>query len=99
MSENQDTAPLNPNLMGDKVSLRPASPDDLLITHHWLTVSDPDTIYNSVTRILSAAETAEMFRRKRRSEMDTVLMVLENKEHRPVGTLTLLDYNSLNRSI
>ena len=99
MSENKETAPLNPNLIGDKVSLRPATPDDLLLTHHWLTVSDPDTIYNSVTRILSPAETADMFRHKRRSEMDTVLMVLDNKEQRPVGTLTLLDYNSLNRSI
>jgi len=99
MSENEKIHPLNPNLIGDKVSLRPASPDDLLITHLWLTVSDPDTIYNSVTRILSPAETADMFRHKRRSEMDTVLMVLENKEKRPVGTLTLLDYNSLNRSI
>ena len=99
MNENKDTAPLNPNLIGNKVSLRPATPDDLLITHRWLTESNPDTIYNSVTRILSPAETADMFRHKRRSEMDTVLMVLENKEHRPVGTMTLLNYNSLNRSI
>jgi len=99
MSENKDIAPINPNLTGNKVSLRPATPDDLLITHHWMTTSDPDTIYNSITRILSPVETADMFRHKRRSEMDTVLMVLENKEQRPVGTMTLLDYNSLNRSI
>ena len=99
MSENENISPFNPNLIGSKVSLRPASPDDLITTHLWLTKSDPDNIYNDITRILSLAETANMFKHKRRAEMDTVLMALDNKENRPVGTLTLLDYNSLNRSV
>ncbi len=98
MSENESKSPINPHLVGSKVSLRPASQEDLAATHKWLTESDPDSIYNSVTRILSAAETADMFRRKRRVEMDTVLMIIDKKSELPVGTLTLLNYNSLNRS-
>jgi len=97
-TDNNDISTV-PSLIGGKVILRPAVPDDINEAHHWLTQSDPDSVFPYVTRLISPAEAAEVFKQKPKDEMDITLSVANKKDEQPAGIVTSTNYNSLNRAI
>ncbi|MGH8016060.1 MAG: GNAT family N-acetyltransferase, partial [Candidatus Zixiibacteriota bacterium] len=88
-----------PSLVGEKVLLRPAVPDDINDAHHWLTQSDPDAVFPYITRLISPVEAAESFRREPKNDMDLTLTVAGKKDEATAGLVTARNYNPLNRSI
>lgn len=87
-----------PSLIGDKVYLRPAVPDDIIDAHFWLTQSDPDSIYPFMSRPISPTEAAEAFRRQEKSDMDMTLIIIKKGDELPVGIISTANFNPLNRS-
>lgn len=87
-----------PSLIGDKVYLRPALPDDIIDAHHWLIQSDPDFIYPHITRLVSSTEAAENFKLQIKNDLDLALMIIKKADDEPVGLITTANFNPLNRS-
>jgi RimJ/RimL family protein N-acetyltransferase len=87
-----------PSLVGDKVYLRPAVPDDIIESHHWLTQSDPDSVFPYISRLVSPTEAAEIFRRETKNEIDLKLMIIKKADDEPIGTISTFNFNPLNRS-
>ncbi len=98
MVDDNKGFPTHPFLVGDKIYLRPAVPDDIIDTHFWLTQSDPDSISPVMSRLVSPAEAAESYRRQERGEMDATLMIIKRSGDEPAGYLTVTYFNSINRS-
>lgn len=97
-SNEKDNATL-PTLIGAKVYLRPAVPDDIAESHEWLTQSDPDSMSYQISRLVSPTEAAEIFRRQTKNELDLTLMVNKKADDEPVGIVTTANFNPLNRSV
>jgi RimJ/RimL family protein N-acetyltransferase len=85
-------------LVGDKVYLRAAVPEDIIDAHHWLTQSDPDSIYPHISRLVSPTEAAEIYRRQDKNELDLTLMIIKKADDEPVGLISTSNFNPLNRS-
>ncbi len=98
MAEETKNYPTHPALLGDKVFLRAAVPDDIIDAHYWLTQSDPDSIFPFISRPVSPSEAAETFRKQEKSEMDMTLMVIKKADEEPVGVISTMNFNALNRS-
>ena len=98
MADEAKNFPTHPALLGEKVFLRAAVPDDIIDAHFWLTQSDPDAIFPFISRLVSPAEAAESFRRREKSEMDLSLMIIKKAEEEPVGIISTTNFNPLNRS-
>ncbi len=98
MADDNKGFPTHPFLVGDKIYLRPAVPDDIIDAHYWLTQSDPDSIFPQISRLLSPAEAAEAFRRDPKKETDAALMILKKAGDEPAGFLSSSNFNPLNRT-
>jgi len=98
MADDKKGFPTYPFLVGDKIYLRPAVPDDIINTHYWLTQSDPDSISPVISRMVAPAEAAESYRHQKKNEMDVTLMIMKKSGDEPAGFLTSSNFNPLNRS-
>ena len=98
MGNDNSGYPTQATLVGDKIFLRPATKDDLTDAHFWMNQSDPDSMFTSMTRIAPASEAPDLFRRKRKSDMDALLTIVTKKDEQSVGVISCYDYNGLNRS-
>ena len=98
MTDEAKTFPNHPALLGEKILLRAAVPDDIIDAHFWLTQSDPDSIYPFISRLVSPTDAAENFRRQEKSEMDMTLMIIKKMEEEPVGLISTTNFNPLSRS-
>jgi len=99
MGDEARNFPTHPALMGEKVFLKPAVPDDIIDAHFWLTQSDPDSIFPFISRLVSPTEAAEIFRHKDKTDMDLTLMIVKKADEEPVGVLSTSNFNPLNRSV
>ncbi len=99
MGDEPKNFPSHPALLGDKIFLRAAVPDDIIEAHFWLTQSDPDAIFPFISRLVSPTEAADMFRRQEKSEMDLTLMIVKKADEAPAGVLSTSNFNALNRSV
>jgi RimJ/RimL family protein N-acetyltransferase len=98
MAEDKSGYPTQSTLVGEKIFLRPSTKDDLVDAHFWLTQSDPDAVFNTMTRIVPASDASDLFRRKRKTDMDSVLTIVGKKEEDSVGIISFYNFNGLNRS-
>lgn len=98
MGDNNSGYPTQASLVGDKIFLRPSTKEDLTDAHFWMNQSDPDAIFNTMTRIVPASEASDLFRRKRRTELDTILTIVGKKDEQSVGVVSVYNFNGLNRS-
>lgn len=98
MGNDNTGFPTQPTLVGDKIFLRPSTKDDLVDAHFWMNQTDPDSIFSTMTRIVPASEAPDLFRRKRKSDMDSLLTIVLKKDEQSVGVVSCYDFNGLNRS-
>lgn len=99
MADEDKGFPTHPFLVGEKVFLRPATPEDIIDTHYWLTQSDPDSISSHLSRLISPNEAAEIYRRQEKTDMELTLMIIKKSDEEPVGVMSSSHFNPLNRSV
>ena len=57
-----------PELIGDKIYLKPATTEHVANTHHWYLASDPSKLHPGNNPILTASEVAEVFKKEMAAE-------------------------------
>jgi RimJ/RimL family protein N-acetyltransferase len=92
------TYPTPPSLVGDKVYLRPATPDDIANTHHWFTLSEPQSQSCRPITFHTAAEALEAFKKQERTPDKQTFMVVRKEDNVPVGRVRFFDLNVQNRT-
>jgi len=87
-----------PSLTGKTVFLRPASPEDIANTHHWVLHSDPQSMTCHPRTFQSAADASEGYKKREKSAYEQMFMIVRKKDNEPVGRINMFNYNHLNRS-
>ena len=89
----------SPSLVGRKVFLRPATPEDILSHHKWFVLSDPQTQSCRPHPMRSAAEMAEAYKKKEPHAYEQRFAIVRKEDSMLIGTISCFNYNSLNRSV
>ena len=84
-----------PSLVGKKVFLRPATPEDIINSQHWVLLSEPQSFSPDLSPIVGGKEAAELYKS---DSSVTMLMIVRRKDNTPVGRLTISHLNLQNRS-
>ncbi len=92
------TYPTQPSLVGRKIYLRPATPDDIISHHTWFVQSEPQTQTCRAFPFRSASETAEAYKKKEKDAFEQRFAIVRKNDKMLVGTISFFDYNNLNRS-
>jgi RimJ/RimL family protein N-acetyltransferase len=87
-----------PELVGDKVYLKPAKGDDIAATWHWFLLSDPLKQGLEPQSVITAAEAAEAFVRRDKSPAAETFVAVRSKDDTPIAIIAYKDLNSLNRT-
>lgn len=96
--EDLSKYPTPPNLVGKKVYLRVAEPDDYLDIQRWFLISDPQAMSCRPIPLMTPAQRVERMKKKEVSEKNGQFAIITREDDRLVGHTTFFDYNSLNRS-
>jgi RimJ/RimL family protein N-acetyltransferase len=92
------TYPTPPSLVGDKIYLRPATPDDIANTYHWFTLSEPQSMSSHPLPFRTAAEAMESYKKEERTTDRQTFMVVRKEDNLLVGRIRFFDLNDLNRT-
>ncbi|MCB2231133.1 GNAT family N-acetyltransferase [bacterium] len=96
---NGSRAPLTaPSMVGRRHYLRPATSEDIGNTHHWVTLSEPQSLSVDVARIEGAAAAAEAFKKPGSDCEQTTFMLVRRDDSIPVARLSYFNVNHQNRS-
>lgn len=98
MADKKKSFPTSPSLVGDKVFLRPATPEDEANTFHWTLLSDPQSQTCRPWVFSTASEVAERFKKAEKDPSRQRFMVLRKNDMTPVARVTYFDLNTLNRT-
>lgn len=98
MAEKPVTYPTAPSLVGEKLYLRPATPEDIANTHHWDLLSEPQLRASQPLPLYSAQEAVELFKKQERSPSEQTLIVVRKEGNLPIGRIRFFGLNALNRS-
>lgn len=98
MTAEKKTYPTTPALVGDKVYLRVATPEDIGNTYHWFILSEPQSQSCRPVIIRTASEALEAYKKEERTPDRQTLMVIRKEDNVPVGRLRYFDLNPQNRS-
>jgi len=90
--------PTSPTLIGKKVYLRPAAPEDYLEVHSWFNSSDPQSQTCHAVRIMSPEERVKKMHKKEYRDDEGRFVVAATENHRLVGEISYFHMNMLNRS-
>jgi RimJ/RimL family protein N-acetyltransferase len=100
VADKPERFPTQPALVGNKVFLRPATPDDMANMHYWFIQTEPQAQTSRPQTFRTPAEVAEAF--KKRSETPNpdrqTFAIVRKSDKTLVGRTTFFNYNSLNRS-
>lgn len=99
MADKKPIPQTQPSLVGEKVYLRPTTADDILNTHHWFVLSEPQSQTCHPLAIMTAAEASEAFKKKERSPEEAAFMIVRIADNMPVGRVRFFNWNNLNRSV
>ncbi len=98
MGKKQENLGAPPSLVGDKIYLRPASPEDISNTHHWTVNSEPQSLSCRPLPMQTTAQVVELAKKSDVSPDRRKFVICRRKDRTPVGTTSFFDYNPLNRS-
>lgn len=87
-----------PSLVGRNLYLRPASPDDIANTQHWLLTSEPQCFSPHPVTVESAATAVESFKKSLGDPLSQTFVVVRKKDSQPVGRTWYAGLNLQNRS-
>lgn len=90
--------PTQPSLIGDKLFLRPATADDIAMTHHWLLQSELQMQSCRPQPVLTAGEAADQFRKLERSTEAATFIGMRRSDNVAVARVRYFDLNPLNGS-
>ena len=98
MADKKKSFPTSPSLVGDKVFLKPTTPEDEANTYHWTLLSDPQSQSCRPWVFRTASEISELFKKAEKDLSRQRFMVLRKDNGTPVARVTYFDLNPLNRS-
>jgi RimJ/RimL family protein N-acetyltransferase len=98
MSENKLLS-ADPEFVGKKVFLRPASPDDVANLQHWRILSELQTLSSHPMTFYSPAEAAEKFKKKEKDPWSERFAIVRIEDKMLIGGISMFNYNPLNRSM
>ena len=87
-----------PVFIGDKVYLRPVTPEDMANVHHWFLMSDPSALSCRPLTVRAASDVADRFRKLEPTPFDQHLVAVRIKDNTPVARVHFFDLNTHNRS-
>jgi diamine N-acetyltransferase len=87
-----------PSLVGRNLFLRPASPEDIANTQHWLLTSEPQTLTPEPAAIESASAVSEAYKKAPGDVSRQMFMIVRSKDNQPVARVWYVNLNSQNRS-
>jgi RimJ/RimL family protein N-acetyltransferase len=90
--------PTAPTLVGDKIYLRPATPEDIANTYHWFVLSEPQSMSCRPITFQTPNEAMEAFKKAERTPDKQTLMVVRKEDNTIVGRIRFFDLNVQNRS-
>ncbi|MDH3890412.1 MAG: GNAT family N-acetyltransferase [candidate division Zixibacteria bacterium] len=90
--------PTSPSLVGDKVFLKPTTPEDEANTYHWTLLSEPQSQTCRPWVFSTPSEIAERMKKAEKDMSRQRFMVLRKDDRTPVAKVTYFDLNTLNRS-
>lgn len=85
-------------LIGDKVYLRPTTPEDYSSIYVWQLASDPQSTTCHPRILKTAAKSIEAFKSAEPKETAQTFTVVRKKDDTLVGMIRFFDLNNLNRS-
>lgn len=98
MGDKKKKFPTQPSLVGKKIYLRPATPDDVANFHHWYIQSEPLSQTFEPLPILTISEATDLYKKTERNIDHAVFTIVSKEENTPLGKITYSDYNPLNQS-
>ena len=98
MADKKKSLPTAPSLVGEKVFLKPATPEDEANTYHWTLLSEPQSQSCRPWVFMPASEIADRIKKAEKSSSRQRFMVFRKDDLTPVAKVIYFDYNSLNRS-
>lgn len=87
-----------PSLVGEAIYLRPATAEDIAITHHWRMLSELQSLGSRPMTFHTAAEASENFKKQERTAFQQQFMIVRKSDNIPVGRINFFDLNTQNRS-
>ncbi len=98
MTDKKKSFPAPPSLIGDKVFLRPTTPEDISNMHHWFLQSEPQSQSCHPHPLVTAKESAEAAQKKEKSINDQRFTAVRKDDKVPVALVRFFSLNPLNRS-
>lgn len=98
MADKKKIPSTPPSLVGKRFYLRPANPEDIKRSYHWVTMSEPQSLNPEPAPLLSAGEASEQFKNRMHSDSSQTFMMVIKESDTPVGVIKYDHLNSLNRS-
>ncbi len=98
MGDKKTRLPTRPSLIGGKVYLRPATPEDVVNIEYWTTVSQPESMGCQLRHFRTPAEAAEHYRTREKTPWEQRFAVVRKDDQMLVGAAGFFNYNPLNRS-
>lgn len=97
MAEKKPAPPTSPDLIGEKLYLRPATAEDIANTHHWWLQSKTDS-QAAPEPLVAAAEAAEAYRKQERSINRQEFVAIRQADNLLVARAGYAQFNAHNRS-
>jgi len=98
MADRKKPFPAAPSMIGEKLYLRATTPEDIVNTHHWQLLSEPQALSCRPRPFRTAKEVAEAARAREKSIDRQHFVAVRKDDNAPVAVVGYFDYNSLNRS-
>ncbi len=98
MADKKNILPVPPSLVGEKVFLRPITPEDEANTYHWMMMSEPQSQTCRPWVFRTASDMAERYKKAEKDMSQQRFLVLTRKDKTPVAKVSFFDFNPLNRS-
>jgi RimJ/RimL family protein N-acetyltransferase len=98
MADKKKSFPTSPSLVGDKVFLKPTTPDDEVNTLHWTMLSEPQSLSCRPWVFRTASEVAEAMKKAEKNTSRQRFVALRKDDRTPVAKVTYFDMNTLNRT-
>lgn len=87
-----------PELIGEKLYLRPATAENIANTFHWYLASDPSRLDSETTKVPSATEAAELYKQEQAKGDGQKFVAIERKGSNLVAWIGYNRVNLRNRS-
>lgn len=88
-----------PSLVGRHLYLRATSADDIANTHHWILLSEPQSLSAETIPIESAAAAADLYKKSDGKLDRSTLMLVRRDDNLPVARVDYFNVNHQNRSV